>query len=1237
SGIANWTKGPPPPITFEDGYRYEGTGRAADYAGNVETALSTHTFIIDLSSPISRIASPPSNGFVNASLTQILGTADDRYCYLIAESEANCPGTNGRDYQAGLSSSVVEVAVQEVFGTNQYWNGTGFFSGVPVWSSATLVGVTSGSWSWNFSAANLTSPRQYKVSTRITQDRAGNYRTTYATNTFIFDTTKPLSLSTGPTGSVGAADFIFGTASDPAPGALDVVVLSIQEDQCGGSQCHSGAFWHGNIPGWQSGEVFLASGVVSGDPAVGNLDPFCDAGETCPWTFDASGVAWDNKSTYTVVARARDVAGNIKDIPGIRELTFYLETPAPVITVIAPPAAGGLPHYKGGDSAVTALNGQGNNLRLTEGVRIKLRRLTEPTSYWSDATASWINDASTYTPVNVINTVPQTWNKNLSAPYLVTNASYSMTLVGVNSANQESNPPTSRNFIIDDVKPIGLYTSPPAAACPGEPGADACITALPAIIGTAIDPGNPAGVAASITDVWVRLQDNQAIPANKFWNNTAFGPIGSESDIITSTNSAGVVNWSTATLAEPALLDGVDYTLFMFGRDKAGNKESDPAQMRQFTFVWDRMPPESGFIFPSSGTVYMNLDSITGTANDPPGASAPKRSGVTGSTLRIYRPSNNTCFNGGGFGGCASGTSDLAVTGTDNWLYQNAGLSGSLANGTTYVLWVQATDAAGNPQGTPAAPVSSRAVHIDKNPPTAGFTIPVDGVAYKPSILDGGSAIAGTAADAEAFLYPGDPIRSDGIHSLIWYMPGNTSFYFNPIACAPSKFCSTTDAAASWATATWNGSAWAVFVDQTFWVSDKPYKALVRARDRARVSTGTVVGNLSQPGVQGRDMLDFIVDGTAPTEVIESHLNGTFIQDLAEVRGTANADLSGATSYYLRISTKAGASPESFWNGAVWTTNPTNLPVEVTGSTGAVARPLLPGPRQGGPDVGAFDQHRDAGPPRPVGDDLDPDGGAAGRLRPRPGPGDPARELERHPGRRHARRGPGPKRRRCELLACRVRRLGRLGRRYLELRHRQRHEPLDDARSRLGQQQEVHHHRARLRRGREPDGGAGGPGLLLRRQQGLLDHHRTQRLPQPARAAVRHLGDGAGRGQSARRDAHRGPPGRGGRPGDHLEQLLEGHGGWRRLRPGRDLARGFVHAFWEPGPMELPRLRRRHPALGRRHELHRQVARGGQRPGRRVARADLRLHLRPDLADDDGDRAHLRLLHPAGFHRLGLL
>ena len=105
----------------------------------------------------------------------------------------------------------------------------------------------------------------------------------------------------------------------------------------------------------------------------------------------------------------------------------------------------------------------------------------------------------------------------------------------------------------------------------------------------------------------------------------------------------------TTTLAGAKLLDGEDYTLFAHAADKAGNDESVEGSMAAFTFVFDTSPPVGLLSQPSSGQVYLNLATISGTSFDPGGANANNKfSDVERVELQIREPHNDICWNNAG-------------------------------------------------------------------------------------------------------------------------------------------------------------------------------------------------------------------------------------------------------------------------------------------------------------------------------------------------------------------------------------------------------------------------------------------------------------------------------------------------------------------------------------------------------------------------------------------------------------
>ncbi|MEK7745070.1 MAG: hypothetical protein AAB576_00200, partial [Elusimicrobiota bacterium] len=396
----------------------------------------------------------------------------------------------------------------------------------------------------------------------------------------------------------------------------------------------------------------------------------------------------------------------------------------------------------------------------------------------------------------------------------------------------------------------------------------------------------------------------------------------------------------------------MDYPLLLWGEDRAGNKETDENLMVKRSFVYDGRNPTAYLLHPSSGEVYLDLNTLSGTAQDLQGQFGNnKYSGVTQVQVQIAKQTTTgpLCYSldsSGGFNAvCSAPSATLNAAGTDPWTFSHANLTGSLSHNTTYVVTVFATDGAANQQDTYASPASSRTIKVDLTPPTAGFTKPTGTGqnAYRPADLDG-IAIVGTASDEERNLYPsGDALQIPQL--LLWYVESGTSYYYVGVATSNgTKFSSTTIESASWgkvvvfATSSWQGLFTGLVPPDGYgdWRTDKFYHVAVRARDRARTSTGTVVGNVSNYGAPGVDIVDFIVDGTPPSSDVTRPAANSFIQNLTVISGTSNSDLAQYSTYYLFVTTRAGTSPPVYWGGSGWTMTPVPLPVKLTGSTGTL-------------------------------------------------------------------------------------------------------------------------------------------------------------------------------------------------------------------------------------------------------------------------------------------------------------
>ncbi|MCR4294389.1 MAG: hypothetical protein NUW21_02555, partial [Elusimicrobia bacterium] len=223
--------------TFDDGYRYTVQSEARDFAGNVEAAPLSYSFIVDRSTPVSGIDWPNTGAFVSSAAVTVRGTAEDRFFAL--QNPLYSAGV--RDFEAGILASSVTVAIAEVVVSTTWWDGSAFTSPVPVWSTATFVGSSSGTWTFALPPGALTSTKVYKVVARA-KDRAGNLDLVTSTNTFIYDAAAPVAYATAPVGFNSGISAIYGTARDDSPGLLSGVRLTIfavsgpdQTKYCNGS------------------------------------------------------------------------------------------------------------------------------------------------------------------------------------------------------------------------------------------------------------------------------------------------------------------------------------------------------------------------------------------------------------------------------------------------------------------------------------------------------------------------------------------------------------------------------------------------------------------------------------------------------------------------------------------------------------------------------------------------------------------------------------------------------------------------------------------------------------------------------------------------------------------------------------------------------------------------------------------------------------------------------------------
>jgi len=919
-GTNNWTKGVPV-TSQDDGYAYYVYHYAKDNALNNTSGayFSTFTFIVDLTTPTSRITFPAHNSFIG-SVPAIAGTADD--------AVENLQGwTSPRNYEAGISTDTgVDLAIQRLT-DDKWWDGTGFGAGARQWKLTVFTGASSGTWVYNLPGGAIADGTTYYAMTRV-RDLVGNIQTIYTTNYFTGDTTPPDSRATAPTGSLSNILVISGTAQDTLPGELlgsNMVRIALRKITAP-QACYDNASnsWTG-CPAfaYPNDRIWFTTGTVNdvrGQP--GN------------WTWNTSAIGWANGHSYDIQALAIDKAGNVRcqadpaACPGQNspDLTFSFVSPAANTFINTPDTEMG--NYRGstpaGVSDLQSIIGNGTNLRASGSVQIRIKRLKEPVAWWYQGLTEhyWLA-TDTYTFVNA---TAGAWSLGISGleAFTVDNATYTFSTVGYNSANEAQSPPTNRTVIVDNTMPLGAVLSP------GKP----YINSMPVISGTAADPGREALAAAyreGMNRVLVMIRDD----AGKYWNGQTFDTFMSSSNIL----ADQTLNWSTATAVTAAMRDGRSYTVFGKPEDKAGNRDDNEGSAPSYSVIYDTTTPKSWIAQPAPLSILRSLDSIAGTAMDPAGTYGPLKSDLVRVELQIYEESTPKWWHHGTSNWSVTSSSFNAVTGTDNWNYTNPALPPRLTSGWYYILQSRAVDAAGNNQAGFINNISSLTFIWDVTPPVTFLVQPMNGENYKPSALTGVNALNGTASDA-VLPYTTDHLSK--VQMNLSYLDTGVTYYWND-----ASFTNAISSEAAWVevvgTATWRRTFDGVstLYGQSFgnWISDKDYTLMIRAFDTA-APLGVNGGNEQDPLTIAR----FVVDGTPPVSRVSTPTANSFIQGtLPEISGTSYAGRSGQAAFpnglKLKISNDV-AGDTYYWNGHTaqgWSSGtPVELPVQYTSSQSTI-------------------------------------------------------------------------------------------------------------------------------------------------------------------------------------------------------------------------------------------------------------------------------------------------------------
>jgi hypothetical protein len=742
---------------------------------------------------------------------------------------------------------------------------------------------------------------------------------------FVIDTSAPVTSINSPAhgASPTAVTLISGTSVDPegfTNQGTSVTVINIAYYENSGN---GGAdrFWN----------FATRTYSILQDPNAGTLPDTVFSTVTSPsnlggtpnifqWTATgASTPTFTNDRTYQIFVRTRDIPGNVSSNPAsaaanTSRVQFTKAAPTPQSGITTPSTTNA--HFK--PTSLTSLAGTTQDsttaqFRLTHAGADNIFDSGNDDQAWNGS--GWV---STTTFTGYLGVANFDGSGNWSAPFVAANwvnaKYYKLQSLGKDTNNvideTQFTGPETKFFVIDSTNPVGDVTEPDQTF----------EKTLAALSGTASD--NVDAFNGAQKSIYFRLKKNSS---STYWVNVSSSYVADPSvDCITVVDNTCLpatslggnaynVTHSSFTSGQ-AFQSASAYTATIVIKDAAGNSLTVDR-----VFTWDTVAPDSGITRPTVSQPVNSLSTLSGTASDD--------FAVYTTSVSIQSLANNKCFNPGTnffTGTCPfwiATSSDVSA----NWSYTDANINNRLSETNTwYVVLSRAIDVARNNQTGFTATVSSRTFLADTQAPNLIITYPPHNATLKPTQMGGGGfPFAGTASD------PNSPWNS-GIRAIqirlsyllsndTWYWSSSQTLFSSGSAVSNSGWFTTSD------------TAWNYFGSITWGGTDRQYRLEARGEDDSYLSTGSATGNISVPVTVGTDIVDFIIDGTAPSLAVTQPAASAMLPSLSLISGTVNATLSGTNRVEIKISTGVGAP--YYWTSSSWTTTQSWIVTDLSGQT----------------------------------------------------------------------------------------------------------------------------------------------------------------------------------------------------------------------------------------------------------------------------------------------------------------
>ncbi|MBI3299704.1 MAG: hypothetical protein HYZ75_16175, partial [Elusimicrobia bacterium] len=603
-----------------DGYQYKVYSQAHDLASNTEPAEAVTAFVVDRTTPVAKVVFPAAAGSAGLGPVTVLGTANDRFCDLVDQAEPGggnllcVPGA--RDFQSAIRSSYVVVAIEDTSGgtcngsvlvNKCWWNQTVWVDQTAaIFSTATFIGDSSGTWTYNLMGGALFDLRTYKVSA-YAKDYAGNIQNNVTTNTFTADFSAPVSTITAP---------LNGTSPESLP---QVVGTAQDTGSAGVRRVYAAYYRFSNPKAWWSSVTKDFTHPDAGSPPSPNDDASywiqTATNNASPVAWTATGGStptWVSGQTYQIVVVSDDRGLNLEAVPaainGRNRVQFTFTQPAPRSGIVGPTTDA---HFR--PSAVTIT---GTASDFSDGVELRLSDLTGAALVWDPAMSAWRPqgdyDLFSAVGVNFIDNGAgniNDWNYSLGSSSWTANGpfrQFTLEARGMIGALPESPVQGPVSFSVDNVNPAAGIVYPTALF----------YNAVTDLRGTATD--NSDGFAGAAKTVYFRLKHQDGSYFNFVSSAYAASAANCTTVVDATCGQAQFTGGSSYQLFHGSITNSeafapdIPYTIEMIVKDRAANSGSGAPK----TFTWDVTAPIAGVLQPVVSKPVNALAQVNGTAAD---------------------------------------------------------------------------------------------------------------------------------------------------------------------------------------------------------------------------------------------------------------------------------------------------------------------------------------------------------------------------------------------------------------------------------------------------------------------------------------------------------------------------------------------------------------------------------------------------------------------------------------------